>query len=439
VSDYLAAVSIFLLTVILSLARPKIGPIRVHHAGAAVLGASLALAWGLVPPPMIVRVLRMLAFPVITIVSLMVISLVAERAGLLDFLSRAVAERADGDAHKLFTYLFICGTVTGAVFTNDAAILIFTPLVFGLIEEVKEPSWTLHNKIPFYFAVLYVGNLVGALVISNPINIIVSSVFGIGFLEYARWMMLPAVVSMVVSYVGLRIVFRRAIPATFRPLDPDGARLRDPVMAKLCGVVLAITLLGFFADSLIRIPIWAVALTGALTLLVAHRMRGGSLVRIVGGVGWDVIVFLIGIFTIAMALRNAGFAHQLGSLITGLAGDGTGSLTLTTGLVAAACSSLLNNHPTAGLMIWVIHDIARTALESKVLVYAALIGGDLGPKMLPIGSLAALMWFRMLRDRGVRVSYSLYIKIGIPVTLLAVLASILTLSLERIMYTWLVR
>jgi arsenical pump membrane protein len=439
VSQYVAAVSIFALTVTLSLSRPRIGRLRVHHASAAVLGASLTIILGLVPPPLLVRALRMLAFPVVTIVSLMVITLVAEQAGVLDSLARRVAVAARGDGRRLFLYLFVCGTATGTVFTNDAAILIFTPLVFGLIEEVAEPSWTLRNKIPFYFAVLYVGNLVGALVISNPINIIVSSIFDIGFFEYACWMVVPAAVSMAVSYVGLRIVFQRAIPAGYRLLPGDDAGPHDPFMAKLCGVVLAITLVGFFSDSLTRVPIWAVALAGALTLLVVHRQRGGSVVRIVRGVGWDVIVFLIGIFLIAMALRNVGFAHQLGSLITALADDGVGSLTTTTSFVAACCSSLLNNHPTSGLMIWVIQDIARTALETKMLVFAALIGGDLGPKMLPIGSLAALMWFRMLRDRGVRVPYSLYIKIGIPVTLLAVLASVLTLNLQRMLYEWLIR
>ncbi|MFQ5929736.1 MAG: ArsB/NhaD family transporter [Acidobacteriota bacterium] len=431
-----AAFSILALTVSLSLSRPSFGAVRIRHAEAGVIGAALVLLLGIVPPDLALVTLRRLSLPVVTIVGLMVISLVAERAGLLGLVAQWMARAAKGNGGRLFTYLFFCGTLVGTIFTNDAAVLIFTPLVFGLMEEIQEDSWSLRNKIPFYFAVLYVGNLVGALVISNPINIIVSSLFGIRFLEYAIWMIAPAVVSMVVSFAGLKLFFRNLLPGRYRFSEDRIVRPKDRRFAVLSGVILFATLLGFFSEDLTGIPTWLVALLGALTLLGVNTLMGYAASSVLKLVGWDVIVFVVGIFIVSTGLRNVGLTHYLGWILAQLSESSFSQLTFATGFVAAICSSIMNNHPTAGLMTWVIQDFSLSAFQTKMLVFSALIGGDLGPKMLPIGSLAALMWFRMLRDRGIHISYSLYIKIGIPVTLVAILLSIVTLNIELLIYYW---
>jgi arsenical pump membrane protein len=425
------AFSILALTVSLSLARPRIGRWRVQHAIAAGLGVFLSLVLGVVPLELVTLAARVLFFPILTIVSLMVITLIAERAGLFDLLSRAIATAARGDGRRLFAYVFGCGTVTGMFFTNDAAVLIFTPLVFQLVEQVQESSWTLRNKIPYYFAVLYVANVVGALVISNPINTIVSSMFDVSFTEYAVWMMLPALASVLVSFAGLRFVFRKDIPRTFVWASTGAPRMRDRRLLVVCAVVLGATLIGFFTERISGVPTWLVAFAGAAVLLGVDSTLGkGNPVRILRGVSWDVLAFVVGIFIVVIGLRNAGMTDQIGLLLARFAAGGLEVLTVGTSLVAAVASSIMNNHPTAGMMGWAIRDLSVPTLETKAMVFSALIGGDLGPKMLPIGSLAALIWFRLLRDRGVHIRYSQYIKIGVPVTLLAILISVLILNME---------
>lgn len=430
-AERVAAFSILALTVSLSLVRPRIGRLRVEHAIAAGLGAALTLSLGLVPFDLLALAVKLLFFPILTIVSLMIITLIAEQAGLFDLLSRSIATAARGNGRRLFGYVFACGAVTGMVFTNDAAVLIFTPLVFQLVEQIKGDSWTLENKVPYYFAVLYVANLVGALVISNPINIVVSSLFHISFVEYATWMMLPALASVLVSFAGLAFVFRKHIPATFDWSPALKPRVRDRRLLWLCALILSMTLIGFFTESLTGIPTWLVAFAGAVTLLGIHATVGnGRVGPILGGVSWDVLAFVVCIFVVVLGLRHVGLTHQIGELLSRLAAQSTWIMTLGTSLVAAVFSSFMNNHPTADMMGWAIRDLSGPALQTKAMVYSALIGGDLGPKMLPIGSLAALIWFRLLRDRGVHIPYSLYIKIGIPVTLAAILASVLVLNLE---------
>jgi arsenical pump membrane protein len=430
-----AALSVLGLTVSLSISRPTIGRIRIEPAKAAVLGALIIVGSGILPQPGLFNTLGFLSLPILTIVSLMVITLIVESAGFFRLLAWRIAKAANGNALRLFTYLFFTGTITGTLFTNDAAVLIFTPMVYELIEEIKEDSWKAVNKVPYYFAVLYVANLVGAFIISNPINMIVSGWFGIGFTEYAVWMVIPAVVSMIVTYYGMRILFRQWIPEKCRAEPQSEVKIASPGFMIISGTVLLLTLFGFFSEGLTGIPAGYVAAAAAIALAIIHQTLGrGSLAEIAKGIGWDAIIFVVGIFIIVSGLRTAGFTDIIGHLVMKAMGPGEHAATCAASFIAGGCSAFMNNHPVAGVMAVAIRDLSLSDAVTRVLALSALIGGDLGPKMLPIGSLAALMWFRILRSKGVEISYWQYIKIGVPVTLSAILLSVLALNLEYAIY-----
>lgn len=427
----IASLSVLALTVGLSLSRPVLYRIRIEPAKAAIIGAVLTVIAGLLPRSALYRTLGFLLLPVLTIVSLMAITLIAEKAGFFQLLAWRIARAANGNGLRLFTYLFFTGTIIGTLFTNDAAVLILTPLVYHLIEEIADESWKAANKVPYYFAVLYVSNLVGAFIISNPINIIVSGWFGIGFVEYAQWMALPAVVSMIVTYFGMRFFFRRSIPVRCRKQPQSEIKVASSGFMIASGMVLLLTLFGFFSEQLTGIPAAYVAAAGAIALAIVYKTLGrGSLVEITRGIGWDAIIFVVGIFIVVSGLRTAGFTDIIGNLIIKALVPGEQVATFATGFIAGSCSAFMNNHPVAGMMAMAIRDLNLADVSTRVLAFSALIGGDLGPKMLPIGSLAALMWFRILRSKGVEISYWQYIKLGVPVTLAAILLSVLTLNLE---------
>ncbi len=425
------ALSIFVITVALSLGRPRIGRFRVQPSSAAVFGTLLVIVAGILPLSAMAATLSIIALPILTIASLMVITIITDRSGFFRSLAWKIARSAGGSGRRLFTYLFFSGTFVGTLFTNDAAVLIFTPLVYQLIEEIKDDSWTLTNKIPYYFAVLYVANLVGGLVISNPINIMVSSWFSIGFLEYASWMMLPAIVSMLATYAVLLLIFRNAIPDKYQvPVQSQVPRVNRRLVI-ICKVVLGLTLIGFFTEQLTGIPTSLVAFSGAVVLLILNTVYGNdSPILVVKSVGWGAITFVTGIFLVTSGLRETGLTDTLGTIIFGVVDQSVSLGTYVTGIVAAGASALMNNHPTAWIMALTLQDLPLEEITMRTMAFAALIGGDLGPKMLPIGSLAALMWFQILRAKGVEVSYWQYIKIGVPVTLIALLLSLLMLNLE---------
>ncbi len=427
----IGAISILSLTIGLSLSRPRIGRVRIQPATAAMFGATLTVAVGLLSPREAWEVLEFLARPVLTIVSLMIITIVASRAGFFRILAWHLAKSAGGDTRSLFARLFFAGALTGTLFTNDAAVLIFTPMVCQLLEEIQEPTWTDANRMPFYFAVLYVANLVGALVISNPINIIVADWFDIGFVEYALWMVVPAIVSTTVTYFGLVMFFRRSIAPTYRVPTFIDPRPQERGLRVATAAVLMVTLIGFFSEPWSGIPTAFVAMAGALLLLALHHFFGAKQTGgVIAEVGWDAVIFVIGIFIVANGLRAVGLTDTIGVLLLGAVEVGALAGGFAAGLIAALCSAVINNHPTAGIMALAIGDLPVDAVTRRGMAFAALIGGDLGPKMLPVGSLAALLWFRILRSRGVEISYWQYVKLGVPVTLVAVVLSLGVLALE---------
>jgi len=425
------AISILVLTIGLSLGRPRVGQLTIGHAVAAVLGALLCVILGVLPAAAALKAVAFLVVPLITITSLMVITLVAEQAGLFEFIAFAMARAARGSGMALFTYIFFVGSLTGTVFTNDTAVLIFTPLVVGLIKQVQGPNWTSNNKLPFYFAVLYVANVVGALVISNPINIIVSRYFNISFLDYARWMILPATVSIITTYFGLRFFFRHDIPQTIQPYQQVDFSHRNHTAMVICGMVMFLTLLAFFSEPFTGIPVWQVAPASALLMLILHGFLSTSGYQpIATGIGWDVLIFVVGIFIVASGIQNSGLTDKLGEQLLYFSGGSQFGLIGATSITASGLAAIMNNHPSADTMAMVVQDMGLPASDTKIAALASLIGGDLGPKMLPTGSLAALMWFRILRARGIHISYWTYIKIGVPVTIAAVVLSVATLCVE---------
>lgn len=424
------AVGILVAVVGAALLQPTVAGFRLRPHWAALCGALAMLASGLVSPTEAAHSLQFMGAPLLTLASLMVMTLIADKAGLFVAFTRAMARAAGGNAKLLFTYLFFGGTVVGALFTNDAAVLILTPLVAGLVLEISTDTWGPRATLPYFFAVLYVANLVGLLVISNPINIVVAEKFGISFVEYARWMVAPALASIVCTYFGLRFYFRHDLPETFKLTHRAQTQTAPSGFLRLCALVIGLTLVGFFTQGITGFPLHGIASAGAIFLAGAYKLReNGALRPVIRHLAWDVLLFVSTIFIVALGIRNSGLTADMGH---GLRNVHYHSLSLglvTTSSIAAGLSALMNNHPIAYTMSLAIDDMELGA-AAKPHVFAALIGGDLGPKMLPMGSVAALLWFRILHDRGVHISYWEYIKLGVPVTLLALLAALAVLRLE---------
>lgn len=413
-----AAVSALALTLGLTLRAPLLPTgVRVGPGIAAVIGVGVALLLGGIGEQDIVEAFDVLWRPFVALMGLMVLTGVAGRVGLMERLAAVVLPRAGGSATRLYALVFVLSLGTAAVLNNDAAILLLTPVVVLLVRALYPDRPSL--LVPFAFAVFMAAG-VAPFVTSNPMNTVVAGVADIDFNEYAARMFPVAIAGSIVTFVVLRIVFAselREAPAQ-APLPPV-----EPWTRAQCEVLgLVLTVLALYpVFALAGVEVFAVAAAGgAVALLLAWRHRAGRPFEVLRtNVAWEILVFLLGMFLLAEALQNAGVVERL----TDLYADGGQTVI---GVTSALGSALINNHSMALTNLLAVEDLPGAERDQYL---AALIGGDLGPRLLPIGSLAGLLWIAVLRGLDVVVSLRRFVVVGAAVTVPSLAVSLGVLAL----------
>ena len=171
--------------------------------------------------------------------------------------------------------------------------------------------------------------------------------------------------------------------------------------------------------------------TGAIvTVAVAARGRVISISNVLRGAPWQVVVFSLGMYLVVYGLRNQGLTAYLTALLDFFATGGVWGAAFGAGLMAALLSSLMNNMPTVLIGALSIDASQATGAVKEAMIYANVIGCDLGPKITPIGSLATLLWLHVLAGKGVRISWGYYFKVGCVLTIPVLLTTLAALALR---------
>jgi arsenical pump membrane protein len=412
-----------IVSIVLSLQHIGTGR-RLGTASAAALGVVLLLATRVVSPADLASGVEVLWRPFLAITSIMLSTNVAQRLGILDYAARWIEPRPGQPVIRVFRSVFLFSAIIAAVLNNDAAILLLTPLIVGVIRRCypRQPELV----VPFAFAVFSAAG-VAPLVISNPINLIVSEYAGIGFNEYAARMIPIAVAGSVTSYLILRTVFRRQLHAVPGWETRSTSKPSLPILSQPGKIYLAtmVAALGCYpALSYAGAPVWAVAAGSATFGVWLCRHYGiASAGQSAAPVPWEILIFLYCIFIIALGLRNVGLVDRITEFYS--VNDSEAQV-LVIGIASAVGSALLNNHPMAILNSLAILNLPHATHEHLM---AALIGGDLGPRLLPIGSLAGLLWLNSLKMLGVYIRPSQFVLVGLPVTVPALSVSLIILLL----------
>lgn len=422
------SLGIFILTLVLVVWRPR----NLSIGWIAILGAAASLALGTISLSAVKTVLGLVWDATLTFVAVIVITTVLDRIGFFEWAALHMAHAARGSGRRVFLYVVLLGAVVAAFFNNDGAALILTPIV---LEKMRLLRWERRVMVPFAMAGGFIADAASLpLVVSNLVNIVSADVFHIGFLDYALKMALPDVVSVAASTAVLWAVFARDIPVSYDPgtLSRPEHALRDGVMFRLAWGLLVVLMAGYILTQPLHLPVSVVATLVAAIFLAAGSSRG--LIRpwqVVREAPWSIVAFSMGMYLVVYGLQNAGLIHLLAQTLVWAAEGGGLAAILATGFLAALGSSVMNNLPMVMVGALAVHAARVSPGVHQAMVYANVIGCDLGPKLTPIGSLATLLWLRVLAQKGVVVGWATYVKTGVMLTLPTLLVTLLAL------YWWL--
>ena len=405
------------LTLLLVLTRPR----GWHEAWWTAGGGALMLALRLETPAQAWRVIRTGQDALLFLLALLLLSALLERSGFFDWSSIQAARLARGDGRRLYRNVFVLGALITASLSLDTTAVILTPVVLAFVARLKLPAR------PYIFACAFVANVASlTLPVSNLTNLLFTGAFGLPFGGFALRMLLPQGAALLTNYALFRWCFRGDLPEKFSGDDlPDPqAVVPDVGYFRAAVAVLGLVLVGYFAAPFAHLPPYAVGFAGCLALAVwgvRARQVDGTLLR---EVSWPVFPFVVGLFVVIGGVENLGLTGPMAGWLLRLDTHPLAGMAAMAG-GAGLASNVVNNIPAALL--------ARSVLQQShahaPLVYAALLGTNIGPNLTLSGSLATLLVLTSARKKGEDIRALDFFKVGLLVTPLTLLTAVLALWL----------
>ncbi|ARU62816.1 arsenic transporter [Tumebacillus avium] len=428
-SIIILTVSTFLLMMLLMFWRPH----QLNEAVPAVAGAALMLLIGAVPMSDLGQILQTVSGAAVTIIATIVMANVLESLAFFSWIADRLAVRARGSGLRLFWYTNLLCFLMTLFFNNDGSILITTPILLILLKQLGLKP---HQQIPYLVSGALIATASSAPIgVSNIVNLIALQVVGMDLYMQTAMMFVPATAGLLLMVVLLLAIFKRDIPKQLRALPPHiSLRLASPQQQQKSRFMLKIFLfvivvrVSLFVGSYFGIPVEVMAAGGALVLLIWRwaymKIPPNDLWK---KTPWHIFAFAFGMYVQIYALHNIGLTQLIIDHLQPLMSDNRLDAILLMGGLVTAMSSLFNNHPALMIGTLALTGMSLDPLTRQVAYLASVIGSDVGSLLLPIGTLATLIWMHLLHRAKVKLSWWSYLRITmlvIPPTLIFTMVSL---------------
>ncbi|MFP3126012.1 arsenic transporter [Ectobacillus funiculus] len=427
---------VFLLTTVIILWRPK----GINEAWPASIGAGIILLTGTVTYANIMDIISKIGGASITIMATIVMAVILESFGFFHWSAARLANAAKGSGYRLYWYIQLLCFLMTLLFNNDGSILITTPILILLLKNLRLKP---HQQIPYLLTGALIATASSAPIgVSNIVNLIALNIVHMTLYMHTAMMFVPATLGLLFMSWLMYVVVKRKLPKrlpdsvydiehifftkNFHPLKGsltvETKRQRTRFMLKVLLFVFIMRCLLFVA-SYFAIPIEIVAVLGSVVLLVWrwYHLRTNP-VDILKKTPWHILIFAFSMYVIIYGLHNAGLTAMLVKLCEPIVNEGLLYASFIMGGLVSVLSNFFNNHPALMVGTITLTEMGLDPVTLKTIYLANIIGSDMGSLLLPIGTLASLIWMHILRQNKIKVKWKDYLSVSLvvipPVTIL---------------------
>ncbi|SDW66860.1 arsenite efflux membrane protein ArsB [Marininema mesophilum] len=410
-----------LVTLLFILWRPR----GINEAIPATIGAILVILIGSVSLSDVGQIAETISGAAITIIATIVMAIVLESFGFFHWMAERIAVKAKGSGIRLFWYVNLLCFLMTLFFNNDGSILIATPIIVFLLNKMDLEN---HQKIPYLLSGALIATASSAPIgVSNIVNLIALKIVHMDLYMQAAMMFFPATLGLLLLSMLLFLRFYKSIPKTIpntvsgltaakyyvlTPVSPPlSEKERSRFMRQILIFVLAVRV-SLFIASYFGIPVSVMAVIGSVVLLgwrwISLKI---SPIDILKKTPWYIFVFAFSMYVIIYGLHNIGLTIWLIQFMDPIVSGNLLHASIIMGMLLSVLSNLFNNHPALMVGTLALTEMHLNPLTLKISYLANVIGSDMGSLLLPIGTLATLMWMHIINRENVKITWWQYVKV----------------------------